>query len=315
MRNPSDEGPSTTPKADAAPQAPSSRQLDSARYRDSSSEADELLMVALDRLAVRTEQAAPPADLETRLLAKAESLHLLPASPQTPPRRAGVATAVPVVVAPHRKVMFGGWPRLAWASFALAAIAALVWVSTSWNGAEAPAPAQATHVANGSQASRSSVPNEEGSKHASELHSTSAHAASAVRTSPASKAARPPRAGAAASPSHMPGSIAARDAQAKAAGTIVAAQTDDAQRTAPDALTDSEAPPNTRYSEFVPVGSIAMIRPEELLQTVRVRIGADEGWRLGLPVAPNSRDARITADFLVGEDGRARAVRLVSASP
>ena len=65
---------------------------------------------------------------------------------------------------------------------------------------------------------------------------------------------------------------------------------------------------------FMPVGMAPPLRTDEFVQAVRVRIGAEDLWRLGMPVNPTFPDARITADFLVGEDGRARAVRLVSTS-
>ncbi|MCC6263919.1 MAG: hypothetical protein IT169_10110 [Bryobacterales bacterium] len=59
-------------------------------------------------------------------------------------------------------------------------------------------------------------------------------------------------------------------------------------------------------------------REGEALQTVRVRIGADDFLRWSLPGSAIGRatqlvhDSSVTADFLVGEDGSPRAIRLVS---
>ena len=314
MQNTNDQWPSKGQNADPAPQAHLSRQIDSAGSINSPSEADELLMVCLDRLAVLIEQATPPVDLEAKLMAKAESLHLLPASPQVSSGSELIAKTVPAIAAPHQKTSIGLWPRFAWASLALATLAALVWVSTSWNGADAPTPSQETRVAGGSPVVGNAISNTPGSTSASEVKTKPAPITAVAKPLTASKAAPPPIR--AKTPAHMGSSVAETGSSSTTAASTLMAEADEANRQVPDAAaTDTEAPPQILYSEFVPVGSIAMIRPEESLQTVRVRIGADEGWRLGLPVAPNARDARITADFLIGEDGRPRAVRLVSASP
>lgn len=313
MQNTNDQWPSTGQNADPAPQAHLSRQIDSAGSIDSASEADELLMVCLDRLAVLIEQATPPVDLEAKLMAKAESLHLLPASPQVSSGSELIAKTVPAIAAPHQKTSIGLWPRFAWASLALATLAALVWVSTSWNDADSPTPSQETRVASGSPIVGNTIANAPESTTASEVKTEPAPIIAAAKRLTTSETAQLP--GRPKTPKHVGGGIVEAGSSSKTAASTLVAEADEANRPVPDPVTDTQAQPHVLYSEFVPVGSIAMIRPEESLQTVRVLIGADEGWRLGLPVAPNARDARITADFLIGEDGRPRAVRLVSASP
>jgi hypothetical protein len=73
------------------------------------------------------------------------------------------------------------------------------------------------------------------------------------------------------------------------------------------------------YTAFVPLAMEPALRPNEFTQAVRVRVEPEELWRLGIPVPPVQRGNqqgsgdRVFADFLVGEDGRPRAVRLVSA--
>jgi hypothetical protein len=47
------------------------------------------------------------------------------------------------------------------------------------------------------------------------------------------------------------------------------------------------------------------------LRSVRVQMAADDLWRMGLAATPGPSDRRITADFLVQENGRPLAVRLV----
>ncbi len=51
--------------------------------------------------------------------------------------------------------------------------------------------------------------------------------------------------------------------------------------------------------------------PMEDLQVVRVQLPASALWKLGAPVAPDVGERRMTADFVVGQDGTAYAVRLV----
>ncbi len=54
---------------------------------------------------------------------------------------------------------------------------------------------------------------------------------------------------------------------------------------------------------------------ETQLDSVRVRMGADELWRMGLSPVPAARPHTVLADFLVSEEGRPLAVRLLGVYP
>jgi hypothetical protein len=51
--------------------------------------------------------------------------------------------------------------------------------------------------------------------------------------------------------------------------------------------------------------------PMEELQVVRVQLPASALWKIGAPVPADADERRMTADFVVGQDGTAYAVRLV----
>ena len=51
--------------------------------------------------------------------------------------------------------------------------------------------------------------------------------------------------------------------------------------------------------------------PLDELQIVRVKLPASALWKIGAPVPPEMSERRMTADFVVGQDGTAYAVRLV----
>ena len=51
--------------------------------------------------------------------------------------------------------------------------------------------------------------------------------------------------------------------------------------------------------------------PVEDLQVVRVKLPASALWKIGAPIPPDMGERRMTADFVVGQDGTAYAVRLV----
>jgi len=51
--------------------------------------------------------------------------------------------------------------------------------------------------------------------------------------------------------------------------------------------------------------------PLDDLQVVRVKLPASALWQIGAPVPPDIAERRLTADFVVGQDGTAYAVRLV----
>lgn len=62
-------------------------------------------------------------------------------------------------------------------------------------------------------------------------------------------------------------------------------------------------------------GTAAGYGTEVPLQSVRVSMGADDLWRMGLASTPAARNQAVLADFLVTEDGRPLAVRLVGVYP
>lgn len=51
--------------------------------------------------------------------------------------------------------------------------------------------------------------------------------------------------------------------------------------------------------------------PLDDLQVVRVKLPASALWQIGAPVPPEIAERRLTADFVVGQDGTPYAVRLV----
>ena len=51
--------------------------------------------------------------------------------------------------------------------------------------------------------------------------------------------------------------------------------------------------------------------PLDDLQVVRVQLPASALWKIGAPMPPDAGERRMTADFVVGQDGTAYAARLV----
>ncbi|HET9839533.1 MAG TPA: hypothetical protein VFR84_14980 [Candidatus Angelobacter sp.] len=51
--------------------------------------------------------------------------------------------------------------------------------------------------------------------------------------------------------------------------------------------------------------------PKDDLQVVRVQLPASALWKIGAPVPADAGERRVMADFVVGQDGTAYAVRLV----
>jgi hypothetical protein len=51
--------------------------------------------------------------------------------------------------------------------------------------------------------------------------------------------------------------------------------------------------------------------PLDDLQVVRVQLPASALWKIGAPIPADAGERRLTADFVVGQDGTAYAVRLV----
>ena len=76
---------------------------------------------------------------------------------------------------------------------------------------------------------------------------------------------------------------------------------------APAAVEQSEAP-------FVPIPYLAPPAPYERIEVVRMQLPVAALIAAGVPVRTADPGARVEADVMVGQDGRARAVRLVSNS-
>jgi len=73
---------------------------------------------------------------------------------------------------------------------------------------------------------------------------------------------------------------------------------------APAPVEQSEAP-------FVPIPYLAPPAPYERIEVVRMQVPVAALIAAGLPVRTADPGARVEADVMVGQDGRARAVRLV----
>lgn len=73
------------------------------------------------------------------------------------------------------------------------------------------------------------------------------------------------------------------------------------------------APTNPRDAEgaIFPLTYVARSGPEAFTQTVRVEISRATLQSMGLPINPDRNDAMIRADLIIGEDGVARAVRVL----
>jgi hypothetical protein len=72
-------------------------------------------------------------------------------------------------------------------------------------------------------------------------------------------------------------------------------------------ITQAEAP-------FVPIPYLAPAAPYERIEVVRMQLPVAALIAAGVPVRTADPGARVEADVMVGQDGRARAVRLVSNS-
>jgi len=65
---------------------------------------------------------------------------------------------------------------------------------------------------------------------------------------------------------------------------------------------------------FVPIPYVAPLGPYEQAQVVRMEVPVSQLIAAGLPMRTTDVGAQAEADVVVGQDGRARAVRLVSVS-
>jgi hypothetical protein len=68
-----------------------------------------------------------------------------------------------------------------------------------------------------------------------------------------------------------------------------------------------------QVNEFIAIGEASMLPAPQSLQVMRVSLTGARLAALGLLPAGRDLDDRVTADVLMGEDGMARAIRLVSA--
>lgn len=66
-----------------------------------------------------------------------------------------------------------------------------------------------------------------------------------------------------------------------------------------------------RTTDFVPLRYGKPVEPGEMLQVVRIELGRRELLRMGVPIPPDSSLSAVKADVILGEDGMAKAIRLV----
>lgn len=262
----------------------------------------ENLLSAIHGLAAQSRAALPPEDLEARLLARAEAQNLLAEPVKVP--AAGREPAWQE--RPWRKQR-----RLwIWAPVAAAACAVLLWTGVAfWREAAAPAPslpqrasvAPAPTVPPGEESGK----NDTASTEMPPSKPTTARDLTA-KASPVSGATQQERRG--------------PESRKAAPVTMASVQPSGGATEAAEPAGSESAPIGEEfaYSAFMPVSTAPELRMDEFAQTVRVRVEPEDLWRLGLPVppmrlrVPGGEDNRVLADFLVGEDGRPRAIRLVS---
>ncbi|HKE28424.1 MAG TPA: hypothetical protein VKB88_39010 [Bryobacteraceae bacterium] len=76
-------------------------------------------------------------------------------------------------------------------------------------------------------------------------------------------------------------------------------------------LAPQPAPPPARQPAFVPIPYVAPLAPYERPQVVRMDIPMMALMAAGLEVHTNDAGGHVTADVLIGQDGRALAIRLI----
>ncbi|MDE3196674.1 MAG: hypothetical protein KGN84_10040 [Acidobacteriota bacterium] len=104
------------------------------------------------------------------------------------------------------------------------------------------------------------------------------------------------------------------DAVAKvphAAAAPVPARVEQAAASPPRAKTPPRKTP-PEPEPFIPIPYTAPIAPTERAQVMRVELPVAQLIAAGLPIATSDPGAEARADVLVGDDGRARAVRVIS---
>lgn len=261
------------------------------------------LIAALDRLGAETRNVDPPSDLEARMLARAEAEHLFVKRADFAARsRGGEARTWASLLR---------FPAWAWAP-AAAAIALLLWAGiASWRDFRATAPSRLEEA-------RVATPTEAPGLGAGARKESPSPEASAAEQTAASK---PLVTGFKSRRARVPHPADAAKRTTTATLTSPGSATVFAEPMATEAMAPQSQPSleEFAYSAFVPLAMEPALRPNEFTQAVRVRVEPEELWRLGIPVPPVQRGIqqgsgdRVFADFLVGEDGRPRAVRLVSA--
>lgn len=66
-----------------------------------------------------------------------------------------------------------------------------------------------------------------------------------------------------------------------------------------------------RVTDFVPLRFGKPVEPGETLQVIRIQMRRSELMQLGMPVSPDLAANAVKADVVLGEDGLAKAIRLV----
>ncbi|MCW5963041.1 MAG: hypothetical protein KIT83_03305 [Bryobacterales bacterium] len=257
--------------------------------RSISAAESEVLDQALQALARDSQDAEPSAWLEASILQAARQQGLL-----VPKGESSASTAVQQHDAAWRWI----WQPAMWTMATVAAVTALLWIPAwreSLSVPEKPLPGLAVVASVPPEASLGGV--------------TGDHAgAPALAAIAKPRSARKPRA-------------------VTSPRETVLASAPVAPRNGMNPDTEGAAPPSMEWPAEVLAAARQMTQrnqieslparfaPEQTLQSVRVRMGANDLWRMGLSSAPTPNNQAVLADFLVGEDGRPLAVRLVGVYP
>ena len=84
-----------------------------------------------------------------------------------------------------------------------------------------------------------------------------------------------------------------------------------AKHAAPVAPVGVELAPVAQEAPFVPIPYLAPPAPYERIEVVRMQVPVAALIAAGVPVRTADLGARVEAEVMIGQDGRARAVRLV----
>ena len=251
---------------------------------------DALLAQALAYAAARTNDVRPSEGFEARLMAAAAERKLFA------PAVAAPATVERHVLTPRRTLPWV--QRWAWAPVALAALALAFWIGTPRQSSPTTGAQPDPQTAS---VPTSAVPNLEAPISSGEF------AGGTVRPREVASEGRPVQTASGVRPKRLASAV-------PLAGQIEPVPV----KPAASAKASASEPPQPRVSEFVPLEFAAAFPAGEPLQTVRVRMDADAFLRWSLPgtavglSTQLAHNGRVTADFLVGDDGSPRAIRLVS---